>query len=146
LTTVRAWLASAGWACLCGVASMFFLTIALVGLFVLFFGALVSAMLSPLLLLLPADWQWTGGQWLAIGLATWLAVVVLFGAIARWGYVRCRAVRFAQPGSGWARASSVIVGAVLSFVLVGTVPGLAQPLLPQVTPSPGPSADEPVTV
>ena len=146
MTTVRAWLASAGWACLCGIASMFFLTISLVGLFVLFFGALVSAMLAPFLLLLPADWQWTGGQWLAIGLAVWLAVVVLFGAVARWAYSRCRAVVFADDDTNWARASSIIVGAVLAFVLVATVPGLAHPLLPQGTPLPDSSRDEPLTV
>jgi hypothetical protein len=146
LITVRAWLASAGWACLCGIASMFFLTISLVGLFVLFFGALISAMLAPFLLLLPADWQWTGGQWLAAGVALWLAVVVLFGALARWAYLRCRAVVFAADVASWARASSVIVGAVLAFVLVGTVPGLAHPLLPQGTPLPEPSRDDPVTV
>jgi hypothetical protein len=92
LIDVRAWLASASWACLCGIASALFLTVSLVGLFVLFFGALLSAMLAPLLLLLPADWQWTGWQWLAIGLVVWLAVVLLFGAIARWAYLRCRAV------------------------------------------------------
>ncbi len=125
---------------------MFFLTVSLVGLFVLFFGALVSAMLAPLLLLLPSDWQWTGGQWLAVGLAVWLAVVVLFGAVARWAYVRCRAVIFPVSTPGWARGSSVIVGAVLSFILVGTVPGLAHPLLPQTTPLPDPSRDEPLTV
>jgi hypothetical protein len=125
---------------------MFFLTVSLVGLFVLFFGALVSAMLAPLLLLLPAEWQSTGGQWLAVGVAVWLAVVVLFGAVARWAYVRCRAVLFPSPAPGWARGSSVIVGGVLAFVLVGTVPGLAHPLLPQVTPLPDPSRDEPLTV
>ena len=70
---VRAWLASASWACLCGIAASLFLTVSLVGLFVLFFGALISAMLAPLLLLLPADVQWTGWQWFAIGLAAWLA-------------------------------------------------------------------------
>ena len=125
---------------------MFFLTISLVGLFVLFFGALVSAMLAPLLLLLPSDWQWTGGQWIAIGVAVWLAVVVLFGAVARWAYVRCRRVVFPIPAESWGRASSIIVGAVLAFVLVGTVPGLAYPLLPHPTPLPDPSRDEPLTV
>ena len=125
---------------------MFFLTISLVGLFILFFGALISAMLAPFLLLLPADWQWTGGQWIAVGVALWLAVVVLFGALARWAYVRCRAVVFPPADASWARASSVIVGAVLAFVLVGTVPGLAHPLLPQGTPLPEPSRDDPVTV
>ena len=125
---------------------MFFLTVSLVGLFVLFFGALVSAMLAPFFLLLPSDWQWTGGQWLAVGLAVWLAVVVLFGAVARWAHVRCRAVLFPGPTPGWARASSVIAGAVLAFLLVGTVPGLAHPLLPQSTPLPDSWPDEPLTV
>ena len=62
MTDVRAWLASAGWACLSGLSASLFLTIALVGLFLVFFGALISAMLAPLLLLLPAEWQWTGWQ------------------------------------------------------------------------------------
>lgn len=146
MITVRAWLASAGWACLCGIASMFFLTISLVGLFVVFFGALISAMLAPLLLLLPAQWQWTGGQWLAIGVALWLAVVVLFGAAARWAYLRCRAVVFASPSANWVRSSSIITGGVMAFVLVATVPGLALPLLPQGTPLPEPWGDEPLTV
>jgi len=82
VTDVRAWLASAGWACLSGLSASLFLTIALVGLFLVFFGALISAMLAPLLLLLPAEWQWTGWQWVAVGIAVWLAVVLLFGAMA----------------------------------------------------------------
>ena len=89
------------------------------GLFVLFFGALISAMLAPLLLLLPAEWQWTGWQWFGLGLAVWLAVVALLGAIARWGYVRCRAVVFVGA-AGWPRASSVLVGAVAALVLLAT--------------------------
>jgi len=144
LIAVRAWLASAGWACLSGTAAMLFLTVSLVGLFVVFFGALISAMLTPLLLLLPADWQWTGWQWLAIGLGIWLAVVVLLGAIARWAWLRCRAVVFVGPP--WARTASIVAGAVAAFVLLAVVPGLGTPLLPQVTPSPEPERDDPITV
>jgi len=142
---VRAWLASASWACLCGIASSLFLTVSLVGLFVLFFGALISAMLAPLLLLLPAEWQWTGWQWLAIGLVLWLAVVALLGAIARWAYVRCRAVVFVGAAR-WPRASSIVVGAIAALVLVATVPAEGVRFLPRVTPLPEPSRDPPLTV
>jgi len=145
LIDVRAWLASAGWACLCGIASSLFVTVALAGLFILFFGALLSAMLAPLLLLLPADWQWTGWQWLAMGFAVWLAVVLLFGAIARWAWLRCRAVVFVGAAS-WPRTSSVVAGIVAAVVLVVGLPGLGGGLLPQVTPSPEPERDDPVTV
>ena len=142
---VRAWLASASWACLCGVASSLFLTVSLAGLFILFFGALLSAMLAPLLLMLPAQWQWTGGQWFAIGLAVWLAVVLLLGAIARLAYLRCRAVVFVSAAS-WPRTSSVVAGIVAAVVLVIGVPSLGGGLVPQGAPSPEPSRDEPVTV
>jgi len=125
---------------------MFFLTVSLAGLFILFFGALISAMLAPLLLLLPSDWQWTGWQWFAIGFAIWLAVTLLFGAIARWGYRRCRAVVFVPPAPSWTRASSIIAGGVAAFLLVAFVPGLWPPLLPQGTPLPDPSRDAPVTI
>lgn len=144
MIAVRAWLASAGWACLCGIAATLFLVVSLAGLFVLFFGALISAMLAPLLLLLPADWQWTGWQWLAIGLGIWLAVVVLLGAIARGAWLRCRAVVFV--GRAWPRASSIVAGAVAAFVLLAIVPGLVAPLVPRVTPSPEPERDDPLTV
>jgi hypothetical protein len=142
---VRAWLASASWACLCGIAASLFLTVSLVGLFVLFFGALISAMLAPLLLLLPADVQWTGWQWFAIGLAAWLAVVALLGALARWGYLRCRAVVFVGAAR-WPRASSIVVGAVAALMLMATVPRQGARYLPQGTPSPEPSRDVPLTV
>ena len=142
---VRAWLASASWACLCGIASSLFLTVSLAGLFVLFFGALISAMLAPLLLLLPADWQWTGWQWLAIGLVLWLAVVALLGAIARWAYLRCRAVVFVGAAR-WPRPSSIVVGAVAALVLIATVPAEGARFLPRVTPLPEPSRDAPLTV
>ena len=142
---VRAWLASACWACLCGIASSLFLTVSLVGLFVLFFGALISALLAPLLLLLPADWQWTGWQWLATGLVVWLAVVALLGALARWGYLRCRAVVFVGAAR-WPRASSIVVGAVAALVLLATLPGQGLRFLPQGTPVPEPSRDPPLTV
>jgi len=145
LIDVRAWLASASWACLCGIAASLFLTVSLVGLFVLFFGALISALLAPLLLLLPADWQWTGWQWLATGLVVWLAVVLLFGAIARSAYGRCRAVVFVSAAS-WPRPSSIIAGAVVALVLLASVSNLGGRLLPHDTPLPEPSRDEPLTV
>jgi len=142
---VRAWLASACWACLCGIASSLFLTVSLVGLFVLFFGALISAMLAPLLLLLPADLQWTGWQWFAIGLALWLAVVALLGAVARWSYLRCRAVVFVGAAR-WPRASSIVVGAVAALALLATVPRQGARYLPQGAPPSEPSRDVPLTV
>jgi hypothetical protein len=141
---VRAWLASASWACLCGIAAALFLTVTLVGLFILFFGALLSAMLAPLLLMLPSQWQWTGGQFIAIVVAVWLAIVLLLGAIARVAYLRCRAVVFAGPQS-WPRTSSIVAGVVASVVLVGVVPGLGYGLVPQPAPTPE-LPDEPVTV
>ena len=145
MTDVRAWLASAGWACLCGVAASLFLTIALVGLFVLFFGALLSAMLAPLLLLLPAEWQWTGWQWIATAVAVWLAVVLLFGAIARWAWLRCRAVPFAS-GTGWPRTSSFIAGIVVSLLLLGNLGHLGARLVPATPPQHEPERQDPVTV
>ena len=144
---VRAWLASAVWACLCGIASELFLVVALIGLLVLFFGALLSAMLAPLLLLLPSDLQWTGWQWIGIGFAIWLAVVALLGAVAWWAFVRCRAVVFAAPASRGARGSAIVVGVLASFAFLLFVSGLAPPLLPQVTPSPvDPTGGAPITV
>jgi len=142
---VRAWLASASWACLCGIAAALFLTVTLVGLFILFFGALVSAMLAPLLLMLPAQWQWTGGQFVAVGVAVWLAVVLLLGAIARVAYLRCRAVVFIGPAS-WPRTSSIVVGVVAAVVLLGVLPGLGAGFVPQPPPTPEAVPDEPVTV
>jgi hypothetical protein len=144
LIDVRAWLASASWACLCGIASALFLTIALVGLFILLFGALLSAMLAPLLLMLPSNWQWTGGQFIALAIAVWLAVVLLFGAIARVAYLRCRAVVFAGPAT-WPRTSSIVAGAIAALVLIGVGPGLGYGLVPQAPPTPE-VPDEPVTV
>ena len=141
---VRAWLASASWACLCGIASALFLTVTLVGLFVLFFGALLSAMLAPLLLMLPSQWQWTGGQFIAIAIAVWLAVVLLLGAIARVAWLRCRAVAFAGP-QGWPRTSSIVAGGVAALLLIGVVPGLGYGLLPQAPSTPEVPV-EPVTV
>ena len=142
---VRAWLASASWACLCGVASSLFLTVSLAGLFILFFGALLSAMLAPLLMMLPAEWQWTGGQWFAVALGVWLAVVLLLGALARLAYLRCRAVVFVSAAT-WPRTSSVVAGIVAAVVLVIGVPSLGGGFVPQVTPLPEPSRDEPLTV
>jgi hypothetical protein len=142
---VRAWLASASWACLCGIAAALFLTVTLVGLFILFFGALLSAMLAPLLLMLPSQWQWTGGQFIAIVVAVWLAVVLLLGAIARVAYLRCRAVVFVGPAS-WPRTSSIVAGVMAAVVLVGVVPGLGVGLVPQTPPTPEAVPDEPVTV
>ena len=142
---VRAWLASASWAFLCGVASSLFLTISLAGLFILFFGALLSAMLAPLLLMLPAELQWTGGQWFAIAFGVWLAVVLLLGAIARLAYLRCRAVVFVSAAR-WPRTSSIVTGIVAAVVLVIGVPSLGGGFVPQVTPLPEPSRDEPLTV
>jgi len=142
---VRAWLASASWACLCGMAAALFLTVTLVGLFILFFGALLSAMLAPLLMMLPAQWQWTGGQFVAVAVAVWLAVVLLLGAIARLAYLRCRAVVFVGP-QRWPRTSSIAAGVVAAVVLLGVVPGIGAGLLPQPAPTPEAVPDEPVTV
>ena len=144
LFDLRAWLASASWACLCGIASALFLTIALVGLFILFFGALISALLAPLLLMLPSNWQWTGGQFIAIVVAIWLAVVLLLGAIARLAYLRCRAVVFPGPET-WPRTSSIVAGAVVALVLLGVGPGLGAGFLTQPAPTPEVPV-EPVTV
>jgi hypothetical protein len=141
---VRAWLASASWACLCAIASALFLTVTVVGLFVLFFGALLSAMLAPLLLMLPSQWQWTGGQFVAVIVVVWLAVALLLGAIARVAYLRCRAVVFVAPAS-WPRTSSIAAGVLAAVVLVGIVPGFGYRLVPQPAPTPE-LPDEPVTV
>jgi hypothetical protein len=144
---VRAWLASAVWACLCGIASELFLVVSLLGLLILFFGALISAILAPLLLLLPSDWQWTGWQWVAIGLVVWLAVVALLGVVAGWSFIRCRAVVFVAPVSGWTRATSVLGGVIASFALWVIVPGFEPPLPPQGMPLPAePPGAPPVTV
>ncbi len=142
---VRAWLASASWACFCGIASLLFLAVSVVGLFVLFFGALISAMLAPLLLLVPAEWQSTGWQWFAIGLASWLAAVALLGALARWAYRRCRAVVFVGPAR-WPRVSSIVVGAVAALMLLASIPDQGARFLPQGVPVPAPSRDAPLTV
>jgi hypothetical protein len=142
---VRPWLASASWACLCGIAGALFLTIALVGLFVLFFGALISAMLAPLLMLLPADWQWTGWQIIAVVVAVWLAVVLLFGAIARLAWIRCRAVTFAGAAT-WPRTSSVVAGIVAALLLLGNAGNLGARFLPQEPPQHEPERVDPVTV
>ena len=141
---LRAWLASASWACLCGIASALFLTIALVGLFILFFGALLSAMLAPLLLMLPSNWQWTGGQFIATIVAVWLAVVLLLGAIVRVAYLRCRAVVFAGP-ERWPRTSSIVAGVVVALILLGIGPGLGAGFVTQPPPTPELPV-EPVTV
>ncbi len=147
LINVRAWLASAGWASLCGSASLLFLAVSLTGLFVLFFGALISAMLAPLLLLLPPQWQWTGWQWLASGLAIWLAAVALLGLLARWSFVRCRAVVFVAPVGTWTRGSSVVAGVIAGLVVLLGASGLGPPLLPQGVPPPAdPTGTAPVTV
>jgi len=145
LIDVRAWLASASWACLCGMASTLLVGGLVVGLLVLFFGALISAMLAPLLLLLPADWQWTGWHWVAFGLLSWLAVVALLGAIARWGYIRCRAVVFVG-GARWPRPTSIAVGVVAAMVLMAIVPGQGARFVPEGEQSPQPSRDAPLTV
>lgn len=145
MNDVRAWLASASWACLCGIAGALFLTVSVAGLFVLFFGALISALLAPLLLLLPAEWQWTGWQFLAVGLAVWLAVVLLFGAVARWAWIRCRAVRFAS-GPEWPRPTSIIVGVVAALLLLGNVGNFGLRTLPSGPPEHEPSREDPVTI
>jgi len=142
---VRAWLASASWAFLCGITGSLFLTISLVGLFILFFGALISAMLAPLLMLLPAEWQWTGWRFLAVAIAVWLAVVLVFGAIARLAWIRCRAVTFSGTAS-WPRPSSVIVGIVVALLLLGNVGNLGVRFLPSEPPQYEPSRSDPVTV
>jgi hypothetical protein len=146
VTDLRAWLASASWACLCAIAAALFLTVTLAGLFILFFGALLSAMLAPLLLMLPAQWQWTGGQFIAVAIAIWLAFVLLFGAIARVAWLRCGAVVFAGP-ERWPRTSAIVAGVVAAVVLIVVGPGLGYGLLPSPTPTPTPELpDEPVTI
>jgi hypothetical protein len=142
---LRAWVASAGWACLCGISGSLFLTISLVGLFILFFGALLSAMLAPLLMLLPAEWQWTGWKFVAVAIAVWLALVLLFGAIARLAWIRCRAVTFSGTPS-WPRATSVVVGIVVALLLIGNVGHVGVRFLPSDPPQHEPSRSDPVTV
>ena len=142
---VRAWLASASWACLCGIAASLFLTVSLVGLFVLFFGALSRPCSRRCSCCCPRTGSGPAGSGSAIGLALWLAVVALLGAIARWAYLRCRAVVFVGAAR-WPRATSIIVGALAALVLVGTVPGQGLRFLPQATPVPEPSRDPPLTV
>ena len=88
-------------------------------------------MLAPLLLMLPAELQWTGGQWIAIAFGVWLAVVLLLGAIARLAYLRCRAVVFVGAAR-WPRTSSIVAGIVAAVVLVLGVPSLGGGLVPQV--------------
>ncbi len=145
MNDVRAWLASAGWACLCGISGSLFLTISLVGLFVLFFGALLSAMLAPLLMMLPAEWQWTGWKFIAVAVAIWLAVVLLFGAIARLAWIRCRAVTFSGAAS-WPRPTSVVAGIVVALILLGNAGNVGMRSLPSEPPQHEPSRDDPVTV
>ena len=75
----------------------------------------------------------------------WLAMVALLGAIARWGYVRCRAVVFVGAAR-WPRPTSIAVGALAALVLVGAVPGQGARLLPEGGQPPEPSRDAPLTV
>lgn len=123
----RAWLASAGWAFLCCVAGQVFITAALICFFLLFFGAVITAIFPPLLLLLGAG-DATG--WHMVLLAIGAAVVLLGGSgwLTHWAYQRCRAVVFPLPLTtqlqwSWARRSSILVGLVASFAFIVIVPG-----------------------
>ncbi len=123
----RAWLASAGWAFLCCVAGQVFITAALICFFLLFFGALITAIFPPPLLLLGAG---DGTGWHMVLLAIGAAVVLLGGSgwVMRWTYRRCRAVVFPLPPTtqlqwSWARRSSILVGVVASFAFIMIVPG-----------------------
>lgn len=125
--TGRAWLASAGWAFVCSLAAQVFITAALIGLFLLFFGAVITAIFPPLLLLLGAG---DGTGWHLVLLAIGAGVVLLGGSgwVMRWTYRRCRAVVFPLPATtqlqwSWARRSSILVGVVASFAFVMIVPG-----------------------
>ena len=142
----RAWLASAGWAFLCSVAGQVFITAACIALFLLFFGALATAVFPPLLLLLGAG---DGTGWhVVLAVAGGGAVVLgISGGVMRWAYRRCRAVAFPAAPSGpvqwsWPRRSSVLAGIVASFVFVMAAPALYTGSLLRM---PAPPADAPGT-
>ena len=142
----RAWIASAGWAFLCCLAGQVFITVATIGLFLLFFGAVVTTVFPPLLLLLSVG-EGTGWQvvlFIALGFS---AITIVSGLLMRWAFRRCRAVVFplvpeTQVQWSWARRSSVLVGIVASFAFVAIVPGFYVGALPGTTPEP---ADAPST-
>ena len=131
----RAWLASAGWAFLCSIAGQVFITAACIALFLLFFGALATAIFPPLLLLLGAG---DGTGWhVVLAVAGFGALVLgVSGWMTRWAYRRCRAVVFPPAPSGplqwsWPRRSSILVGIGASFVFVITAPALYSGSLPR---------------
>jgi hypothetical protein len=142
----RAWFASAGWAFLCCVAGQVFITAASIAFFVLFFGALITAMFPPLLLLLGAG---EGTGWHVVLFVVGVGLVVLGGSgwLMRWTYRRCRAVVFPHPPPkqvqwSWARRSSILVGIVASFVFVMIVPASLAGGMPSLPVAP---ADVPGT-
>lgn len=139
----RAWLASAGWAFLCSLAGQVFITAACIALFLLFFGALATAIFPPLLLLLGAG---DGTGWHVLLLVAGFGAVVLGGSgwLTRWAYRRCRAVLFPPAPSGpvqwsWPRRSSVLAGVVASFVFVMVAPAFYSGSLLRL-PAPPPDA------
>ncbi len=146
----RAWLASAGWAFLCSVAGQVFITAASIAIFLLFFGALATAIFPPLLLLLGAgdDTGWH----LVLAVAGFGAVVLgASGWLTRWAYRRCRAVAFPHATSGpvqwsWPRRSSVLAGIVASFVFVMTAPAFYTGNLLRLPASPADVPDGWLTV
>lgn len=127
--TGRAWLASAGWAFMSCVAAQVFITAAAIALFVLFFGAVVTAMFPPLLLLLGLG-DGTGWHIVLVVAGTGVIVLGVSGALTRWAFRRCRAVVFpvvtgAPVQWSWAKRSSVLAGIVAGLVFVMAVPALA---------------------
>lgn len=142
----RAWFASAAWAFLCSVAGQVFITAACIALFLLFFGALATAIFPPLLLLLGAG---DGTGWHIVLAVAGSGAIVLgaSGWLMRWAYRRCRAIVFPPAPSGsvqwsWPRRSSVLAGIVASFVFVMAAPALYTGNLLR---APAPSPDLPDT-
>ena len=124
----RAWLASAGWAFLCSLAAQVFLTAGCIALFLLFFGALATAIFPPVLLLLGAG-DGTGWQVVLVVVGFGAVVLGASGWLMRWAYRRCRSVAFPPAPSGpvqwsWPRRSSILVGIAASFVFVMAAPAL----------------------
>jgi hypothetical protein len=148
--TSRAWFASAGWAFLCCLAGQVFITAATIALFLLFFGAVVTAVFPPLLLLLGAG---EGTGWHVVLFVVGAGLVVLGGSgwLTRWAYRRCRAVVFPLPPTtqvqwSWARRSSILVGVIASFAFVVIVPGFFVGAMIGNTPPPASAPDTSGTV
>ena len=138
--TGRAWLASAGWTFLCCVAGQVFITAAAIALFVLFFGAVVTAIFPPSLLLLGAG-DGTGWQVVLVAAGTGLVVLGLTGGLTRWAFRRCRRVVFPLESRtrlqwSWARRSSVLVGVLASLVFVMVVPAFIFGSVPSLPTAP----------